>query len=159
MKQIQSSLRLAGGDLAVLRCIQDDASRTVRELAETLGMSPSTVSRRLTELEQAGAIARRVALLDPDKLGFPVCVFVQIDLVDHARKTRRQFESLVRHTPEILECFSVTGTHDYTLILRTHSVGEFERLLMERILAHDFVAQASSQIALRQHKYTTALPL
>ena len=159
MKQTDSALRLGEGDLAVLRSIQADASQTVRELALALGMSPSTVSRRLTELEQTGAIERRVALLDPEKVGFPVCVFVQINLVDHAMETRRQFESLVLRTPEILECFSVTGTHDYTLILRTHSVGEFEHILMEQILAHDSVAQASSQIALRQHKYTTALPL
>ena len=159
MKQSDSTLRLAEGDLAVLRSIQADASQTVRELAEALGMSPSTVSRRLAELEQIGAIERRVALLDPDKVGFPVCVFVQINLVDHARDTRRQFEALVLRTPEVLECFSVTGTHDYTLILRTQSVGEFEHILMERLLADDSVAQASSQIALRQHKYTTALPL
>ena len=159
MKQTEPPLRLAEGDLAVLRSIQSDASRTVRELAEALGMSPSTVSRRLAELEQIGAIERRVALLDPDKVGFPVCVFVQINLVNHARDTRRQFEALVLRTPEVLECFSVTGTHDYTLILRTHSVGEFEHILMERILAHDSVAQSSSQIALRQHKYTTSLPL
>ena len=143
----------------MLRAVQEDADATVRELAERLGMSPSTVSRRLAELEQVGAIHRRVALLDADRVGFPVCVFVAVNLVNHSKETRRQFEALVMGTPEILECFSVTGTHDYTLIIRTHSVGEFEHMLMEKILADDSVAQASSQIALRQHKYTTALPL
>ena len=159
MIQIDQPLRLTEGDRAVLRAIQDDADATVRELAERLGMSPSTVSRRITELEQVGAILRRVALLDPDKVGFPVCVFVFINLVDHSKETRRQFEALVTGTAEVLECFSVTGTHDYTLIIRTHSVVEFEHLLMDKILADDSVAQASSQIALRQHKYSTALPL
>lgn len=159
MIQSTQALRLSDADRAVLRAIQTDASKTVRELADELGMSSSTVSRRLAELEQAGAIERRVALLCAERVGFPVCVFVLVNLVDHAQDTRRQFESLVKSTPQILECFSVTGTHDYTLILRTHSVGEFEHILMERILAHDSVAQASSQIALRQHKYSTALPL
>ncbi len=159
MTQIDHSLRLSDSDVAVLRAVQDDARATVRELADRLSMSPSTVSRRLAELEDVGAITRRVALLDPDKVGFPVCVFVAVNLVNHASETRRQFESLVLKTPEVLECFSVTGTHDYTLIIRTHSVGEFERILMETILADDSVAQASSQIALRQHKYSTALPL
>ncbi len=159
MIQIDQPLRLTDSDRAVLRAVQEDADATVRELAERLGMSPSTVSRRLAELEQVGAIHRRVALLDPDRVGFPVCVFVAVNLVNHSRETRRQFEALVMNTPEVLECFSVTGTHDYTLIIRTHSVGEFEHILMEKILADDSVAQASSQIALRQHKYTTALPL
>jgi Lrp/AsnC family leucine-responsive transcriptional regulator len=159
MAQIDHALRLSDSDVAVLRAVQDDARATVRELADRLSMSPSTVSRRLAELEDVGAITRRVALLDPDKVGFPVCVFVAVNLVNHSSETRRQFESLVLKTPEVLECFSVTGTHDYTLIIRTHSVGEFERILMETILADDSVAQASSQIALRQHKYSTALPL
>ena len=159
MIQTDQALRLTDSDRAVLRAVQEDADATVRELAERLGMSPSTVSRRLAELEQVGAIQRRVALLDADRVGFPVCVFVAVNLVNHSRETRRKFESLVMGTPEILECFSVTGTHDYTLIIRTHSVGEFEHMLMEKILADDSVAQASSQIALRQHKYTTALPL
>ncbi len=159
MKQIDHPISLSDTDRAVLRAIQADAGATVRDLAETLGISASTVSRRLTELEQVGAIQRRVALLDPDMVGYPVCVFVAVNLVDHAPETRAGFERLVHGTPEILECFSVTGTHDYTLILRTHSVGEFEQILMEKILADDAVAQASSQIALRQHKYSTALPL
>lgn len=159
MTQIDHGLQLSDSDLAVLRAVQEDASATVRDLADALGMSPSTVSRRMAELEQVGAIQRRVALLDPEKVGFPVCVFVAVNLVDHSPETRASFERLVHSTPEILECFSVTGTHDYTLILRTHSVGEFEHILMERILADDAVAQASSQIALRQHKYSTALPL
>jgi DNA-binding Lrp family transcriptional regulator len=159
MIQSDQPLRLSHSDRAVLRAVQDDADATVRELAERLGMSPSTVSRRLSELEQVGAIQRRVALLDAERVGFPVCVFVAVNLVNHSQETRRQFESLIMSTPEVLECFSVTGTHDYTLILRTQSVGEFEHILMEKILADDSVAQASSQIALRQHKYSTALPL
>ncbi len=159
MTQKDQNLRLSETDRSVLRAIQKDAGATVRDIAEDLGLSPSTVSRRLTELEQVGAIQRRVALLDPEKVGFPVCVFVAVNLVDHSRETRISFERLVHGTPEILECFSVTGTHDYTLIIRAHSVGEFERILMEQILADDAVAQASSQIALRQHKYSTALPL
>ncbi len=159
MKQISQEIRLTDADRAVLRAVQDDAGATVRELASRLNMSPSTVSRRLAELEDVGAIQRRVALLDADMVGFPVCVFVAVNLVDHAPETRASFERLVQGTPEILECFSVTGTHDYTLIIRTHSVGEFEHILMEKILADDSVAQASSQIALRQHKYSTALPL
>ncbi len=159
MIQKDQSVRLTDADRAVLRAVQRDADATVRELSEHLGMSPSTVSRRIADLEQVGAIQRRVALLDPEKVGFPVCVFVAVNLVNHSQETRRQFESLITRTPEVLECFSVTGTHDYTLIIRTQSVGEFEQILMEKILADDAVAQASSQIALRQHKYSTALPI
>lgn len=159
MVQITEAISLSETDRAILRAIQADASATVRELAEQLAMSPSTLWRRLNELQQVGAIRSRVALLDADKVGLPVCVFVFINLVNHEKSTLRTFEHFVNKTPEIMECFSVTGAHDYTLIIRTKNVGAFELILMDHVLAHPAVAAASSQVALRQHKYTTALPV
>ena len=159
MKQIDEALSLSETDLKVLRAIQQDATGSARELAERLGMSPSTLWRRVNELEQVGAIKSRVAILDPERAGFSVCVFVLVNLANYDKPTLQRFEDFVNDTPEILECFAVTGTNDYTLIIRSRSVGEFERLLMDRILTHDSVASATSQFALRQHKYSTALPL
>jgi Lrp/AsnC family transcriptional regulator len=159
MVQITEPISLSDTDLAILRAIQRDASATVRELAEQLSMSPSTLWRKLNDLQQVGAIRKRVALLDADKVGVPVCVFVFINLVDHEKSTLRAFERFVNETPEIMECFSVTGAHDYTLIIRTKSVSAFELILMDHVLAHPAVAAASSQVALRQHKYATTLPI
>lgn len=159
MVQITEAISLSDTDLAILRAIQQDASATVRELAEQLSMSPSTLWRKLNDLQQVGAIRSRVALLDADKVGVPVCVFVFINLVDHEKPTLRAFERFVKETPEIMECFSVTGAHDYTLIIRSKSVSAFELILMDHVLAHPAVAAASSQVALRQHKYATALPI
>jgi Lrp/AsnC family transcriptional regulator len=159
MKQENHPVSLSETDLAVLRVIQEDATLTARELAERLGMSPSTLWRRVNELEQVGAIEGRVALLNPDKVGLPVCVFVFIDMVNHDKQTLAEFVRFVKDTASIMECFAVTGAHDYTLIVRASSVGAFEQILMEEILPHASVASASSQIALRQHKYSTALPL
>ena len=159
MKRMDHPVSLSATDVTILRAIQEDASLTTRELAERLGMSPSTLWRRVNELEQVGAIEGRVALLNPDKVGLPVCVFVFINMVNHDTQTLSDFVRFVNDTASIMECFAVTGAHDYTLIIRASSVGAFEQILMEQILPHASVASASSQIALRQHKYSTALPL
>jgi Lrp/AsnC family transcriptional regulator len=159
MKQTDHPVSLSETDVTILRAIQEDASLTARELAEKLGMSPSTLWRRVNDLEQVGAIEGRVALLNPDKVGLPVCVFVFINMVNHDKQTLTDFVRFVNDTANIMECFAVTGAHDYTLIVRASSVGAFEQILMEQILPHASVASASSQIALRQHKYSTALPL
>ena len=140
---MDEALSLSETDLKVLRAIQQDATGSARELAERLGMSPSTLWRRVNELEQVGAIKSRVAIVDPERAGFSVCVFVFVNLADYDKPTLQRFEEFV----------------NYTLIIRSRSVGEFERLLMDRILAHESVASATSQFALRQHKYSTALPL
>ena len=152
-------MQISEKDAEILRCLQDGPDQTRQELAERVGLSASTLWRRVSELEAAGVIRKRVTLLDPDKVGLPVCVFVSVNLTDHSGSSRSSFETLVNGTPEIMECFSVTGAFDYVLLVRTRSVVDFEHLLMETILGHGAVANASSQIALRQQKYTTALPL
>ena len=146
-------------DRAILNALQRDATLSVRALAEHLNQSQSTLWRRMSALEKADLIRRRVALLDPAKVGIGVCVFVQINLRGHSADIRKAFEALVERTPEIMDCFAVTGGFDYTLIVRTRTVEDFETLLMQRILDHDSVANAASHFSLRHIKHETALPL
>lgn len=152
-------MHLTESDIRVLKLLQRDLSLSRQDLAEEAGMSASTLWRRVNELEAVGAIRKRVALLDPEITGAPVCIFVSVNLSDHQARTRRKFEQLVADTPEIMECYSVTGAYDYILIIRAKSVSDFETFLMDTILANDAVSTASSQVALRQQKYSTELPL
>ncbi len=146
-------------DRRILRQLQRDCTLSSREAAAMVGVSQSTYWRRTQELEQAGVITARVALLDPHRVGVAITVLVHVTLSGHGAQTREAFQRFVHDTPDIVECVSVTGEHDYTLLVRTVSVSSFEALLMGRILAHPSVASASSHIALRRHKYTTALPI
>lgn len=153
------AITLTAADLKLLKLVQQNSNMNRQELADKAGMSPSTLWRRLSELEATGAIAKRVALLDPEVVGIPVCVFVSVNMAGHDRTTRGAFEQFVTDAPEIAECFSVTGAYDYVLMVRARSIAEFEEFLMHKILGHASVASAYSQIALRQHKYTTELPV
>ena len=155
----QTPITLDRTDRAILHALQRDATLSVRALAQRLDLPQSSVWRRLNALEATGIVRARVALLDPARAGVGVCVFVQIDLTGHSPAIRQSFEALVARTPEIMDCFAVTGDFDYTLIVRCASVEDFEELLMHRLLAHDSVANASSQFALRHIKAETALPL
>lgn len=152
-------LKLSESNLKVLRLVQKEWGSSRQQLAEAAGMSVSTLWRRLTELEKGGAIRKRVALLDPAVVNVPVCVFISVNLESHDTNTRQKFEDFVSQSSEIMECFSITGAFDYMLIVRSRSVMAFETFLMEDILGHPSVASASSQISLRQHKYSTELPI
>lgn len=159
MDDIMQGTSLSPPDIRLLRLIQRDWSKSRQTLADAAGMSASTLWRRLTDLQRSGAIRKRVALLDPIIADLPVCVFLSVNLVNYDAATREAFETFVGITPEIMECFSVTGEFDYMLIVRSKSVIAFEQFLMERILGQKSVASASSQISLREHKYSTELPL
>lgn len=150
---------LSAADLKVLRLLQEDAGLSRQDLASASAMSSSTLWRRVSDLQASGAIRKRVALLDPEVVGVPVCVFLSVNLVDHDSKTRQRFESFVESAAEIMECYLVTGSYDYVLIVRSKSVKAFETFLMNEVLGHKSVASSSTQMSLRQFKYTTALPL
>ena len=152
-------MELRQSHINILRVIQANADLTLEQLAEKASVSHSTLWRRLKELEAEGVIRSRVTLLDPDAVGVRVCAFVYVNITSHSSKHRRGFERMVATTPEIMQCFSTTGPYDYILNIRVKDIAAYETLLMDTILAHASVASASSTIALREHKFTTALPL
>lgn len=145
--------------LRILRALQQNCDLPLDQLAKTVAVSQSTLWRRIQELDAEGVILRRIALVDPRKTGLTVCAFVNINLVSQSVQHRDDFLVLVEETKEIVQCYSVTGPHDYCLIIWVRDIESYEELLMNRILSHPSVASASSNIALRQQKYTTELPI
>ena len=152
-------MKLDAAHLELLRLIQDDATLTLEELAAKTSVSHTTLWRRMKALEAGGVIRGRVTILDAEAVGVAVCAFVYVNIVTHDAQQRRNFEKLVDQTPEIMQCFSLTGPHDYILNIRVKDIKAYEMLLMDKILSHPSVASASSNIALREHKFTTALPV
>jgi len=152
-------ISLDAQDIAVLRHLQKDGLATLDALASATAMSSASVWRRIRSLEDAGVIAGRVALVDPARAGLALCVFADVSLKDHSPEQRRDFETFVQNAPEIMECHATSGGRDYLLKVRVADMSEYEAFLMERLLAHPSVASANSGFALRDVKYTTALPL
>lgn len=152
-------LKVTSSHLEILRAIQADANLTIEQLAEKTAVSHTTLWRRLKELEANNVIRERVTILNPEAVGITVCAFVYVNIASHSAKQRGAFEKLIASTPEILQCFSITGPHDYILHVRVKDMKAYENLLMDRILAHPSVTSASSNMALREHKSTTMLPI
>jgi len=146
-------------DADILNHLQRDATLSHQALAERTGMSAATVWRRVQALEKAGIIEKRVALVDPPKAGLTTTVLTAVRLVSHGAENRAAFERLVATVPEILECYSVSGGHDYTLLVRVRDISAYEHFLMNGLLAHAEVASAETSFVLRQIKYETALPV
>ncbi|MEM9794388.1 MAG: Lrp/AsnC family transcriptional regulator [Pseudomonadota bacterium] len=146
-------------DTALLTHLQRDATLSHQALAELTGMSATTVWRRIQSLEASGILRARVALVDPDKAGLTTTVLTEVSLVKHSGENRAAFERIVQSTPEIQECYSVSGSHDYRLLIRVRDIQAYERFLMDVLLEHPAVASANTSFVLRQLKYTTALPL
>lgn len=149
---------LSASDRKLLKALQENLNLSQIELAEKSGLSRTSVWRRVRELEDAGMIDGRVALLNPKSLGLQIHVLLSVSMVQHSDTTRQSFESHVEQLPEVMECFSVSGERDYVLQIISRDMESYNEFLNTKILHHASVHSASSSFALRRVKYTTALP-
>ena len=146
-------------DRRILDELQDRADVSMQELGDRVGLSHTPCWRRVKRLEEGGFIRRRVALLDPARLDLEVNVFVNVNLKRHQENALSRFEASVRDVPEIVECYTVSGETDFLLRVVVADVSAYERLLKRTLVHLPEVGNLTSTFALRQVKYTTALPM
>jgi DNA-binding Lrp family transcriptional regulator len=155
----EPDLKLDEIDLAVLRHLQEHARISNVDLAECVGLSPAPCLRRVQALERAGVIRKYVALLNPQAVAQGVTLFVQISLDLQIGGRLESFEQRIMRRPEVLECYLMTGDSDYLLRVVVPDVAAYERFLRDALTLMEGVVGIKSSFALRQVKYSTALPL
>ena len=146
-------------DLRILDLLQSDATRSTADIANAVGLSPSPCWRRISLLEESGAIRKRVALLDREKLGLNVLVIVNVRLTSHGRQSLAAFEERVRQFPEVMQCFTVMGAIDFVLVVVTTDIRAYERFMREHLSQLPGIHGIESNIVMTAVKDTTALPL
>jgi Lrp/AsnC family transcriptional regulator len=145
-------------DARILARLQADAGTTIAELAEAVGLSSNACWRRVKNLEEAGVIKGRVALLDADKLGLGTTVFVAVRTNQHSEEWLESFARGVATIPEVVEFYRMSGEVDYLLKIVVSDIAHYDRVYRKLIRVTSLV-DVSSSFAMEQLKYTTALPL
>ena len=143
----------------ILQALQRDATLSVQEVADVVGLTPTPVWRRMKALQEAGIVRARVTLMDREKLGLTICVLAHVSLVRHTEGAVEAFELMVRDCPEIMECASTTGESDYLIKVVAPDMKAYDRFLQERLFRTPGVASVKSSVVLREVKYETALPV
>ncbi len=146
-------------DRRILRELQRDASQSQAGLAEKVGASPASVWRRVRALEREGVLGPNVRLASAEKLGRSVNVMCQVRMTRQTIEARAEFEDFIQSRAEIVECYAMSGEWDYLLRIAVEDVEDYDRFVMRGVLAHPSVANAASNFALRQVKYTTEIPV
>ena len=144
-------------DRAILRNLQKDGSLSTATLAKKVGLSQPAAWRRVKRLEQAGIIAGRRVVLDKEKLGFGVSVFLGIKLVTKGRVSLEDFERAVCAIPEVQVVQHVLGLYDYRLKVVARDIPDFERVLRRRIMTLPGVGDVEANVLLSEEKRQIAL--
>ena len=146
-------------DRLILETLQNDARISNVFLADKVGLSPSPCLRRRSAMEEAGVIRGYATLVDAEAVGLPVSIFVSVTLEKQIEGALEIFEAAVRLRPEVMECYLMTGDADYYLRVVVADLPAYERFLMDHLTRVPGIANIRSSFALKQVKYTTALPL
>jgi Lrp/AsnC family leucine-responsive transcriptional regulator len=146
-------------DMAILEHLQHDGRATAAELGEAAGLSASPAHRRQRLLEEAGIIQRYVALLDQEKVGLPVSVFVTVRLADHTDTTLRAFERAIEACPEVMEMYEMSGSADYLLRVVAADIASYEAFLRGHLTHLPGVKSFESALALKRVVWRTNLPV
>jgi Lrp/AsnC family transcriptional regulator, leucine-responsive regulatory protein len=146
-------------DRTLLRLLQQDARMTNTALAARVNLSESACLRRVRALEESGLIEGYTALVDQQRAGFAVNVFVNITLDRQSQTGLEAFESAVRRIPEVMECYLMTGEHDYLLRLVVSDLADFERIHNQHLTRLPSVARVHSSFAMRIVTRSRTLPV
>ncbi len=145
-------------DRKILTLLQNDATLSIAQVADRVGLSTTPCWKRIQKLETAGVITRRVALVAPEKVGVGLTVFVAIEAGDHTPDWLARFAAALSAMPEVMEVYRMAGEVDYMLHVAVADMAAFDRFY-KRLIAAVPLRNVTSRFAMERIKHTTAYPL
>ncbi len=145
-------------DRKILAALQDDASLSVAEIGSRVGLSSTPCWKRIQRLEAEGVIRKRVALIDQDKVGLGITVFVSIETGDHSQTWLDRFAEVVGAMPEVMEFYRMAGDVDYMLRVAVADIAGYDKFY-KKLIATVPLKNVTSRFAMERIKSTTALPI
>ncbi|MCV0396495.1 MAG: Lrp/AsnC family transcriptional regulator [Rhizobiaceae bacterium] len=146
-------------DRKLLNLLQRDASRTNADMADEVGLSPSSCLRRIRRLRRTGVIDRIVAILNPARTGRGLKALVTVELKLHGEQHMRRFFDLAIKEDAVAQAYAVTGEVDVILMLRLRDMEEFDALCDRLFRDQTNVARFFTMMVIRTAKDETAVPL
>ncbi len=145
-------------DRQILDELQADCRLSNQEIADRIGSSASSIWRRVRAMEQAGVIDGFHLSVAPDKLGLPETILLHVSLHTHSEKTTAAFTRLINESPEVLECYAVTGEYDYQLKVLATDMRAYYRFLEDKLMSRNFISRTSSTVVMKKIKQTGKIP-
>ncbi len=135
-------------DVRLIEALRDDARRSLRQLAEVLDVSPSTVGNRLNDLLERGVITGFRPVLDYGKLGFGLVAVTKIKARGDALPAIVEALSEDAHLTHVYE---ITGEFDILVIGRFRNEKEMNREI-KRMLGLPGIEGTNTSIVLSAAK-------
>jgi Lrp/AsnC family transcriptional regulator len=155
---LEPNRRLDAIDRKILMVLQEDASLSVAEIGDRVGLSSTPCWKRIQRLEADGVILRRVALVDQNKIGLGISVFVSVESNDHSEAWLKKFADAVSAMPEVMEFYRMAGDVDYMLRVVVADMQSYD-VFYKKLISAVTLKNVTSRFAMEKIKSVTALPV
>jgi Lrp/AsnC family transcriptional regulator len=145
-------------DRKILTVLQEDASLSVADIGNRVGLSSTPCWKRIQRLEADGVILKRVALVDQERIGLGITVFVSVETGDHSQEWLDRFAKTVGAMPEVMEFYRMAGDIDYMLRVVVSDMATYDSFY-KRLIAAVPLKNVTSRFAMEKIKSTTSLPI
>lgn len=145
-------------DRKIIAELQRDATMSVAQISERVGLSQTPCWKRIQKLEHSGVILGRVALVAPEQIGLGLMVFVAIEASDHSREWRDAFSRIVETLPEVMEVHRMAGDVDYMLRVVVADMSAYDAFY-QRLTEAVTLKNVTSHFAMERIKSSTAYPV
>lgn len=152
-------MKLDKTDRTILSILQNDSTISLNELAEIVNLTTTPCWKRVKRLEDEGIIYKRVALLNPEKLGLLFTAFVLLKTTDHSHEWYSCFVDTVSVFPEVIEFYRMAGEYDYMMKVQVEDMKRFDHFYKKLVNSVKGISNVTSTFAMEPLKYTTALPI
>lgn len=139
-------------DKKILGALQEDATRPIQAIADHVGLTSNPCWRRIRRLEEGGFIQKRVAVIDPVKVGLKMTCFVRIHTTKHSGDWLQTFNKSVSRIPEIVECHRMTGEVDYLLKVLVRDLEHYDKVYQKLIKYVPDLSDVSSSFSMEKLK-------
>ena len=145
-------------DLRILRILQVDSSLPVSDVAKKVGLSASPCWKRIKRMQDDGIIKYQISVLDAERLGFGLTVFINIKTGEHSTNWLKEFSAAVTAMPEVMELHRIAGDVDYMLKVIVPDMAAFDAFY-KGLIGTAALTEVSSYFTMETIKETTALPI
>jgi Lrp/AsnC family leucine-responsive transcriptional regulator len=152
-------MELDAFDTRLLALVQEDARRSTEALAHLVGLSPAAVQRRLKRLREEGVIAATVAVLAPAAVGRPMTFVVEVSMERERADLMDAFKRQVRTTPEVQQCYYVTGDTDFLMVVTARDMADYEAFTRRAFFGNPNIRRFRTSVVMDRVKVGLSVPV
>ncbi len=158
MVRVSSLPALDAFDLAILNILQRDNTTPQRTIGEAVNLSAPAVQRRIKRMEETGVITANVAVVNPAKVGQPITIFVEVEVISETADLIDAAKKELSAAAEVQQCYYVTGEADFILVIVVPTMTDYEALTRRLFFENNNVKKFRTFVTMDRVKVGLAVP-